>query len=601
MIQLDGLTRKSFLAAVLLCCWGGLGPGPVRAQPETETEGKALSAIVRVEIAPDSFSFAPELLGQAPPAMGAAPASAFAGELRRRLNQGASGSGFCIAPGYFLTTAHIVLAGARYRRLPLDTQQWQTLESALLAGSKPQITLFLGAGKLNLPAQVTALDREADLALLSCPGATDKVPWLPLAEPALFSVGAPVTAAGYSEEGLHISRGEILSLIKGAKVMAPGRILSTPGSDRVPLVLGDKEGDLVRIQHSAPTEPGMSGGPILSQTGKVLGISYGVISETGKAPSSEAVKMYLAVSGEMIKRFLDKGLPPETTGRETSAGESSPTPYPGFRPSAISSPLANSAGGDELDKLAEKIARQEAYAAIPLLQDRLRRNRFDFAARALLVKAHYQEALYPAKKQNNLQAAFYQAGWLANFAPELTYALPAEEFINAQESSIISYVTDPGAECLLLSRISRKTFISTLLQGRVGPGLLSQLADLTEQAESRQGRASRQDTIAAAALITSYLVEEEAEELFDPLQSNPASQANREQLLKKALALASPLASQLSACPGAHRLLASIYFRQGRLRNFSDNLERAGAELEEASRLDPTSPLLRAALTQLGK
>jgi S1-C subfamily serine protease len=590
LIQCDGIAKKIILAAALLCGWA---PASFSASAQPEGGAKALSAVVRLEIIPDNFSFAPELLAPA----GAGPASSpFEKELRRRLEQGAGGSAFCVAPGYFLTASHIVLAGARYRQFPFDSQQWQLLESALLAGSKPRITLYLSSGKLDLPARVVSLDREDDLALIYCPGAADKLFSLPLAEPAQLQIGLPVISAGYGEDGFHISRGEILSLIRGENALAPGRILSSPGNKQTPLVVGAETGGIVRIQHSAPTEAGMSGGPILNDNGEVLGIAYGVLSAKPDDLPGDPVKLYLAIAGPRIIRFLATSLPPPSS----PAASQPPAVGEGDLPQGPTSPPpASASGNEELAELAFRIRTQNARAAIPYLQVRLRLNRTDFAARALLVQAHYQESLYPAQKNENLQAAFYQASWLSIFAPELEYARPAQKFIAGLEAAAFPAITDPGTAGLVVARTSRKELLDSLRQGLAGPGLTAKLTDLGEELKRLQTRSSRRDPAATAALVSNYLDREQAEELSDPLQTDPLSREHRRDLLQKALALSAPLASQLGSCPGTHRLLALIYLRQAGLQDYLENQAKAKRELDEAFRLDPTSPSLRTALEQL--
>jgi S1-C subfamily serine protease len=586
--------KISQLLLILLYC-GSLGLlaslSPLQAQ-EIPKNGEiaALASVARLEVAADFLSLAPDLLPNLSSSPGAAP---FEEELLRRLHEGSSGSAFCVAPGYFLTTSHIVLAGAHYSNLAFSREQWESLEATVLAFSKPQITFDSGDGKVSYLGRVVALDRNNDLALLFLPEAVGRVAPLPLAGNEALQISASVTAVGYTDAGLKISRGKIESLIRGEKALEPGQIRSYPGGDKPAIVVGKNEGEVVRIQHSAAIAAGMSGGPVLNSDGQVVGISYGFL-KANAAPGEKAQEIFLAVSRNPLEKFLAakvslQAVPPleETASPVLPAAASPPSPP---------QQLGNAT---ELEDLAFDIRHSRANTAIPNLQLRLRRNRFDFAARALLVQAHLQESLYPSQLGPQLQAAFYQASWLAYFAPELNFANPAKIFIGEQRPRVEPYLSEAGAKNALLAGLAEQTLTSEIAKGHISRLLPQQFSDLAQSAAHWQDRTSNQDAVASASLIRIYLIQEQAWELTDPLMLRPETRNNRKQLLTEALGLAGPLAQQLSLAPGAKRLIAYSYARLSRLEAASANLGLARRHYEEAFNLDPTSPTLAGALAQL--
>jgi S1-C subfamily serine protease len=585
---------RSLTAALLIYC-GGLLLFPYSAAAEENYEAKALSSVVRLEIITDQFSFAPSLLQQISLSPHSPP---FEVELARRLRQGASGSAFCVSPGWFITTAHIVLAGARFDRLAFSPEQWASLEASLLAFSKPQITLYLADPPTQLAGQVIALDRADDLALLYFPAAAGQIPALDLGDVSALEVASSITALGYQENGLQISRGKVESLIRGKTALEAGIIKSQPGSGKTPIIVGKSDGEVVRFQHSAAVASGMSGGPILDGSGRVVGVSYGVLSAPGSGTEASA-KIYLAVSSQAIKRFLDANQDRRSLAKPSPEAKLEGTGFP----NSLSAfpPPQSPAQSQELEALAFDIRHHRAAAALPRLEVRLRRNRFDYSTRALLIQAHYQESLYPAQTGPQLQAAYYQAAWLAYFAPEIDFALPAEKFLSEQRDRVEPYLSAPGAKSVFLVGLGQNILLSAVRQGRVGQLLPKQFLDLTPQALRLQGRASRRDGVAVAALIQLYLAQEQAWELADPFGLKEDSRSARRQLLSQALALAIPLSEQLPLAPGAGRLAGYIFARQSRLENPASPPSRAGVEYEKAFRLDPTSPGISAALAQLGR
>lgn len=135
----------------------------------------------------------------------------------------------------------------------------------------------------DLPARVTAVDESFDLALLLVSGEV-------VASPARFAekparLNSDITVVGYPLPdllgGLNVTRGSVTSL-KG---------------------MG---GDGVRMQISAPVQPGNSGGPVLNGEGLVVGV---VVSKLDAKLVSDAIgdipqNVNFAIRGEIAKLFL---------------------------------------------------------------------------------------------------------------------------------------------------------------------------------------------------------------------------------------------------------------------------------------------------------
>ena len=135
----------------------------------------------------------------------------------------------------------------------------------------------------GLAATIIATDEAFDLALL-------RVSPAPMAEPAQFAekparLNSDVTVIGYPLPdllgGLNVTRGSVTSL-KGIA------------------------GDGVRMQISAPVQPGNSGGPVVNAAGQVVGVVVSkldaqmVADATGDIPQN----INFAIRGEIAKLFL---------------------------------------------------------------------------------------------------------------------------------------------------------------------------------------------------------------------------------------------------------------------------------------------------------
>ncbi|MEM9070984.1 MAG: trypsin-like peptidase domain-containing protein [Myxococcota bacterium] len=147
------------------------------------------------------------------------------------------GSGFIATrEGWVVTNAHVV-QGHRRQRIEVRFSDGRTM-----------------------PAQVIAVDRGHDLALLR-PAENPNLPPLALGDPASIQVGQTVLAYG-SPFGLD---GTLTQGIVSARRDLPGSSGTIEGV----------------IQTDAPINPGNSGGPLANSRGQVIGVNTAILSRTG--------------------------------------------------------------------------------------------------------------------------------------------------------------------------------------------------------------------------------------------------------------------------------------------------------------------------------
>lgn len=144
-----------------------------------------------------------------------------------------SGSGVAITPdGYFLTNSHVVNGASK-------------LELVLIDGR-------------SVEAKLVGQDPSTDLALIHAHGVD--LPHAELAGGSALRVGQMVIAMG-NPLGFHAS-------VSTGVISALGRALRS------------QQGRLIEsvIQHTAPLNPGNSGGPLLNSHGKIVGINTAIIA-----------------------------------------------------------------------------------------------------------------------------------------------------------------------------------------------------------------------------------------------------------------------------------------------------------------------------------
>lgn len=185
------------------------------------------------------------------------------------------GSGVVVAPGKVLTNAHVV--------------ELTRTESNIAIGIIP------AEGKKSFGGKVIAYSPGNDLALISFDGADLPIATFFAAGPA---DGQNVTAIGYPGS---VDRAQGMSLQDIIHPMSAVRTSGTVSAGRA-----SKQFDT--ILHTAPLAAGNSGGPLVDECGRILGInSFGSISdgadaEYGFAVSNREIASFLRQAGVQAHR-----------------------------------------------------------------------------------------------------------------------------------------------------------------------------------------------------------------------------------------------------------------------------------------------------------
>lgn len=182
-------------------------------------------------------------------------------ELASARGPAGAGSGFAVTPdGYVMTNSHVV-SGAR--TIKLKTPAGETAE-AQLVGDDPATDLAV----LRVDAGVLATARG--------------VPYLPIDGALVPRVGQLAVAIG-NPLGFE-------STVSTGVVSALGRSLRGKGNRLIDGV----------IQHTAPLNPGNSGGPLLDGTGRVLGVNTAIIARSQGLGFAIAVETAAWVLGQLL-------------------------------------------------------------------------------------------------------------------------------------------------------------------------------------------------------------------------------------------------------------------------------------------------------------
>jgi S1-C subfamily serine protease len=191
---------------------------------------------------------------------------------QRGSHPGGAGSGFVVTPdGYVMTNSHVV-SGAR--AIKLKTPAGETAD-AQLVGDDPASDLAVirvDAGALAPPG-----------GSRGGPGAAPPgVPYLPVDGTLAPRVGQLAVAIG-NPLGFE-------STVSTGVVSALGRSLRGKGNRLIDGV----------IQHTAPLNPGNSGGPLLDGTGRVLGVNTAIIARSQGLGFAIAVETAAWVLGQLL-------------------------------------------------------------------------------------------------------------------------------------------------------------------------------------------------------------------------------------------------------------------------------------------------------------
>ena len=167
-------------------------------------------------------------------------------------------------------------------------------------------------------AQVQALDRESDLALLLDNADREYLP-ATFREGRGIRTGASVIAVGYPLQGL----------VSSGPSITDGIVSATAG-------LGDNRR---MFQMTAPIQPGSSGGPVLDAAGSVVGVATATLDAIAVARATGAIpqNVNFAVNAGTVRAFLDaEQVPYETTATAHHAvygdgGSESPDVHGAYR------------------------------------------------------------------------------------------------------------------------------------------------------------------------------------------------------------------------------------------------------------------------------
>jgi len=176
-----------------------------------------------------------------------------------------AGSGFVVAPdGFIVTNSHVVQ-------------------------NAPRIDVTFTSGD-RYRAQLVGLDGSTDLAVV-CINASG-LPWASLGDSSTLRVGQLVIAAGnpYGFQST-VSTGVVSALGRSLRSQ-PGRLIENI------------------IQHTAPLNPGNSGGPLLDSRGRVVGINTAIIAMAQgigfaiPAATARSVVSQLITKGRVTRSYV---------------------------------------------------------------------------------------------------------------------------------------------------------------------------------------------------------------------------------------------------------------------------------------------------------
>lgn len=217
-----------------------------------------------------------------------------------------TGSGFVISPsGYVLTNHHVVTGddvalerGGRQVRVKMEVKR---------------IEVVFPADGSRLEAHVEASDPDLDLAVLSVAG-TD-LPFVGLGDSDALKAGEAVEVIGYPF-GRAVEAGRAVT---AETVPQPSVSRGTIAAMRT-----GEEGDARFIQTDATVNPGSSGGPMLDEDGRAVGVI--------RMSLARGVGLGFGIPINLVKDFLESnGFDRVFPGRRLRLGPLQPFPWKGLR------------------------------------------------------------------------------------------------------------------------------------------------------------------------------------------------------------------------------------------------------------------------------
>jgi putative serine protease PepD len=172
-----------------------------------------------------------------------------------------------------------------------------------------QVTVKIGTGGTELPAQVLAADASKDLALLQVDTSGAKLHPLTLGDSSKVQVGQTVYAIGNPYGLDHTFTSGIVSAL-GREIQAP---------DGTPI-----EG---AIQTDAAINPGNSGGALLDENGDVIGVNSQIASGNSGGGESGNVGIGFAIASKTVKDFVAHPTSTQAQQQPDPYGQAQPDPY----------------------------------------------------------------------------------------------------------------------------------------------------------------------------------------------------------------------------------------------------------------------------------